>query len=307
MRDQSPADAGENNWVSRCLPAGLIPYARMARLDRPIGSWLLFWPCLWGLWLAQLETGLIAPMETLRLTGLFALGAIVMRGAGCTYNDLVDRDYDGKVERSRNRPLPAGQIGVKAAWAFLAAQSLVGLMVLLQFNPQTVLLGFLSLAPVAVYPFMKRFTWFPQLFLGIAFGWGVLMGYAALSGQLALPAYMLYAGAIFWTVGYDTIYAHQDREEDALIGLKSSAIRLGGHTRRAMWFIYGTALFGFLAAGHLASAGVWFYGIMALVGLHLARQISNLDINDGEKCLAIFKSNGVLGFIVMLAFAFAIC
>ena len=306
MRDQSPADASNNNWVNQFLPTPFIPYARLARLDRPIGSWLLFWPCLWGVWLAQLETGLIPLSQTFYISALFAVGAIVMRGAGCTYNDIVDRDYDGKVERSRNRPLPAGQVTVKQAWVFLIVQCLIGLCVLLQFNMQTLILGVLSLAPIAIYPFMKRFTWWPQLFLGIAFNWGVLMGYAALAGKLSGAAGLVYIAAIFWTVGYDTIYAHQDREDDALIGLKSSAIRLGEKTHIALWLIYGLSVMSFIIAGLMAFAGLWFFLIIGGVALHLAWQILNTDINDSDKCLAVFKSNRNLGFIIMLAFALSL-
>ena len=306
MRDQSPADASNNNWVNQFLPTAFIPYARLARLDRPIGSWLLFWPCLWGVWLAQLETGLIPLSQTLYVSALFGVGAIVMRGAGCTYNDIVDRDYDGKVERSRNRPLPAGQVTVKQAWVFLIVQCLIGLCVLLQFNMQTLILGVLSLAPIAIYPFMKRFTWWPQLFLGIAFNWGVLMGYAALAGKLSGAAGLVYIAAIFWTVGYDTIYAHQDREDDALIGLKSSAIRLGEKTHIALWLIYGLSVMSFIIAGLMAFAGLWFFLIIGGVALHLAWQILNTDINDSDKCLAVFKSNRNLGFIIMLAFALSL-
>ena len=306
MRDQSPADAANNNWVNQFLPTAFIPYARLARLDRPIGSWLLFWPCLWGVWLAQLETGLIPLSQTLYVSAIFGVGAIVMRGAGCTYNDIVDRDYDGKVERSRNRPLPAGQVTVKQAWVFLIVQCLIGLCVLLQFNMQTLILGVLSLAPIAIYPFMKRFTWWPQLFLGIAFNWGVLMGYAALAGKLSGAAGLVYIAAIFWTVGYDTIYAHQDREDDALIGLKSSAIRLGEKTHIALWLIYGLSVMSFIIAGLMAFAGLWFFLIIGGVALHLAWQILNTDINDSDKCLAVFKSNRNLGFIIMLAFALSL-
>jgi 4-hydroxybenzoate polyprenyltransferase len=306
MRDQSPADASNNNWVNQFLPTPFIPYARLARLDRPIGSWLLFWPCLWGVWLAQLETGLIPLSQTFYISALFAVGAIVMRGAGCTYNDIVDRDYDGKVERTRNRPLPAGQITVKQAWAFLIVQCLIGLCVLLQFNIQTIILGVLSLAPIAIYPFMKRFTWWPQLFLGIAFNWGVFMGYAASAGNLSVTVGLVYVAAIFWTIGYDTIYAHQDREDDDLIGLKSSAIRLGDKTYIALWVIYGLSVLSFLAAGLMAFAGLWFYLIMGAVALHLAWQVLNTDINDSDKCLDVFKSNRILGFIIMMAFALSL-
>lgn len=306
MRDQSPADASKNNWVDQFLPTAFIPYARLSRLDRPIGSWLLFWPCLWGVWLAQLETGLIPLTQTFYISALFAVGAIVMRGAGCTYNDIVDRDYDGKVERTHNRPLPAGQITVRQAWAFLIVQCLIGLCVLLQFNIQTIILGVLSLAPIAIYPFMKRYTWWPQFFLGIAFNWGVFMGYAALAGNLSVTVGLVYVAAIFWTVGYDTIYAHQDREDDNLIGLKSSAIRLGDKTHIALWVIYGLSVLSFLAAGLMTSAGLWFYLIMGLVAMHLAWQVLNTDINDSDKCLAVFKSNRALGFIIMMAFALSL-
>src|SRR5580704_5668308 len=206
------------NWVDSLAPAWTRPYLRLSRLDRPIGSWLLLLPCWWSLGLAAVRSG--APVD-LRDTVLFLVGAFAMRGAGCTWNDIVDRDLDARVERTRSRPIPSGQVGVKGAAVFLVLQALLGLLVLLQFNRFTVLVGLASLAVVAIYPFMKRVTYWPQIVLGLAFSWGALMGWPAAFGRLDLPALLLYAGSIAWVIGYDTIYAHQDREDDALIGIKS--------------------------------------------------------------------------------------
>ena len=230
---ERPADAAADNWVARFVPARLRPYAELARLDRPIGGWLLFWPCLWGLALAAAPQNIYPPFH---LIGLFLVGAFVMRGAGCTFNDIADRHIDAQVARTAGRPLPSGRVSVVAAWGFLLAQALIGLVVLLQFNVTTIFIGVLSLVPVAIYPFMKRITYWPQLFLGLAFNWGALVGYTSLTGQLHLPAGALYAAGIFWTLGYDTIYAHQDREDDALVGVKSSALKLGENTRIAVLF-----------------------------------------------------------------------
>ncbi|MEM9751523.1 MAG: 4-hydroxybenzoate octaprenyltransferase, partial [Pseudomonadota bacterium] len=208
------ADAAPSNWVDRRAPAALRPYLRLARADRPIGTWLLLWPCLWSMALAQISLGERAP--NLWFLILFVVGATAMRGAGCVYNDIIDRDIDAKVARTANRPIASGAVSVGSGWAFLVALSLIGLLVLLQFNQRTILLGLVSLGIVAAYPFMKRVTYWPQAWLGLTFNWGALMAWTAVTGDLAAPALLLYVGGVFWTLGYDTIYAHQDKEDDAL-------------------------------------------------------------------------------------------
>src|SRR5579871_6624844 len=218
------ADA-TGNWVDSIAPQWSRPYLRLARLDRPIGSWLLLLPCWWS---AALSAGIARDIAPLPLDiALFFIGAFAMRGAGCTWNDITDRDLDAQVERTRSRPIPAGQVSVRQALAFLVVQSLIGLVVLLQFNRFAILTGIASLAIVAVYPFMKRITWWPQIVLGLAFSWGALMGFAVMLGQIGVPGLILYAGSIAWVIGYDTIYAHQDAEDDALIGVKSTALLFG--------------------------------------------------------------------------------
>jgi 4-hydroxybenzoate polyprenyltransferase len=286
------------NWVDRRAPARLRPYLRLARFDRPIGAWLLLLPCWWSAGLAAEHAG--RPVNAWHVL-LFFVGAFVMRGAGCTWNDLVDRDLDGRVERTRSRPIPSGQVSVKGAAAFLVLQALVGLAVLLAFNRFAVALGIASLAIVAVYPFMKRFTYWPQIGLGLAFSWGALMGWAGAFGRLDLPAYLLYAGAISWVIGYDTIYAHQDREDDAFIGIKSTALLFGRRTKPmlALFFMLAVALIG--TAGWLAGAGVIFALGLAAFAAHLIWQIVRLDIDDPALCLAIFKSDRDAGLILFAA------
>src|SRR5271170_7975486 len=239
MSGDTVADA-TGNWVDTLAPAWLKPYLRLARLDRPIGSWLLLLPCWWS---AALASALAHDVSRLPLIiALFFAGAFAMRGAGCTWNDITDRDLDAKVERTRSRPIPSGQVGLRQALAFLVAQALIGLAVLLQFNRFAIATGIASLAIVAVYPFMKRITWWPQVVLGLAFSWGALMGFAVILGRIGLPALFLYAGSIAWVIGYDTIYAHQDTEDDALIGVKSTARLFGAHTHRALIVFYGLAV-----------------------------------------------------------------
>jgi 4-hydroxybenzoate polyprenyltransferase len=232
---------------------------------------------------------------------LFFIGAFAMRGAGCTWNDIVDRDLDAQVERTRSRPIPSGQVSVRAAAVFLVLQALLGLAVLLAFNRFAVATGVASLAIVAVYPFMKRFTYWPQIWLGFAFSWGALMGWAAAFGRLDPPAYLLYAGAIAWVIGYDTIYAHQDREDDALIGVKSTAILFGAHTKPLIAGFYALAVVLLALAGWSAGAGLVFALGLALFAAHLAWQIARLDIDDPLSCLAVFKSNRDAGLILFVA------
>jgi 4-hydroxybenzoate polyprenyltransferase len=283
------------NWVDGFAPAWTRPYLRLARLDRPIGSWLLLMPCWWSVGLAAIHAH--SQVNLWHLV-LFFVGAFAMRGAGCTWNDIVDRDLDTRVERTRSRPIPAGQVTVAAAAGFLLLQALVGLVVLLQFNWFTVYVGFLSLAVVAVYPFMKRITYWPQIVLGLAFSWGALMGWPATFGRLDLPAFLLYAGAISWVIGYDTIYAHQDREDDALIGIKSTALLFGERTKTMLALFYALAVALIALAGWRAGGGVVFALGLGAFAAHLAWQIMRLDINDPVLCLVVFKSNRDAGLIL---------
>ena len=295
------ADA-TRNWVDTHAPQWSRPYLRLSRLDRPIGSWLLLLPCWWS---AALAAAVAHGVGRLPLTlALFLVGAFAMRGAGCTWNDITDRDLDAKVERTRSRPIPAGQVSVPQAGVFLVAQALIGLAVLLQFNRFAVITGIASLVIVAVYPFMKRITWWPQIVLGLAFSWGALMGFAVTLGRIDATALVLYAGAIAWVIGYDTIYAHQDAEDDALIGVKSTARLFGARTHLALVVFYAAAVVLIGAALGLAGSHwpAWI-GLAAFAG-HLAWQIRRLKINDPALCLRIFKSNrdaGLLLFAGLLA------
>ena len=283
------------NWVDSHAPVWLRPYLRLARLDRPIGSWLLLIPCWWSLGLAAIHAG--APVNVWHVV-LFFIGAFAMRGAGCTWNDIVDRDLDAMVERTRSRPIPSGQVSVQAAAVFLVAQALLGLAVLLQFNGFTVWTGIASLGIVAVYPFMKRITYWPQIVLGLAFSWGALMGWPATFARLDWQALVLYAGSIAWVIGYDTIYAHQDREDDALIGIKSTAILFGENTRPMLAVFYTLAVALMAVAGWGAGAGIVFsLGLLAFAA-QLSWQISRFRIGDPDLCLRLFKSNRDAGLIL---------
>jgi 4-hydroxybenzoate polyprenyltransferase len=285
--------------VMRLLPRVLRPYAALARLDRPIGTWLLLFPCWWGIAITGLP--LADPWQALRLAVLFALGAIVMRGAGCTYNDIVDRDFDARVARTRARPIPSGVVSVASAWTFLIIELLIGLAILLMLNRYAVLLGVASLLLVFTYPFMKRVTYWPQAFLGLTFNWGALMGYAAASGTLGPAALALYVGGIFWTLGYDTIYAHQDKEDDALIGVKSLALRLGKRTRPALCFFYAAAISLFGWAGVLMDLAWPFYVVLALAAAQLGWQAATLDADDPADCLRKFRANRLFGWLMLAA------
>ncbi len=283
------------NWVDGVAPAWARPYLRLARLDRPIGSWLLLMPCWWSVGLAAVHAR--SQVNVWHLL-LFFIGAFAMRGAGCTWNDIVDRDLDARVERTRSRPIPSGQVTVASAAAFLLLQALVGLAVLLQFNRFTIYVGFASLAVVAIYPFMKRITYWPQIVLGLAFSWGALMGWPATFARLDLPALLLYAGAISWVIGYDTIYAHQDREDDALIGIKSTALLFRERTKPMLALFYALAVALIALAGWSAGAGLVFaLGLLAFAA-HLAWQIARLDVDDPIDCLVVFKSNRDAGLIL---------
>lgn len=289
------ADAPAGNWVDRFAPPGLLPYLRMARLDRPIGYWLLFWPCAFSLGLTAVALPM-APFPFWPIL-LMLVGAVVMRGAGCVYNDIVDRDIDAKVARTRSRPIPSGQVSARSALIFAVGLSLVGLLVLVQFNLFTILLGIGSLALVAIYPFMKRITWWPQLFLGLAFSWGALMGWASVFGALHPPAYALYLGTILWVIGYDTIYALQDREDDALIGVKSTARLFGNHARIAVAAFYAGAVALWFWSATMTGADVKFYLGFLPVPLLLAWQVATLRPDDNGNCLKRFKANHWVGLV----------
>ncbi|WP_053239497.1 4-hydroxybenzoate octaprenyltransferase [Pleomorphomonas koreensis] len=289
-------DAKRGNWVDRLLPAPLKPYAQLARWDRPIGWWLLLLPCWWSLGLASGTAGQPYPSPWYAL--LFFIGAVAMRGAGCTYNDIVDRHIDAAVARTRARPIPSGRVSAKAAAAFLVLQALVGLAVLLQFDRFSIGLGFCSMVPVAVYPFMKRITHFPQAVLGLSFSWGGLMGWSVVFGRLDAPALLIYVAAILWTFAYDTIYAHQDREDDALIDLGSTARYFAETTPRLLTVCYGAAVLLLGVAFYLADARIVAYVGLAAFARQLAWQVERFDADDGALCLKLFKSNRDAGLIL---------
>jgi 4-hydroxybenzoate polyprenyltransferase len=288
-------DIPQRGWVETRLPAVARPYARLMRLDRPIGTWLLLWPCWWSLALA--DAGLAAwPLYL-----LFGVGAVLMRGAGCTYNDIIDRNYDAAVARTASRPLPSGQVTPFQAWIFLGAQLLTALIVLLQMGATAVTLGIAALALVATYPFMKRITFWPQAWLGLTFNWGALMGAAALTGKVETPALILYVAGILWTLGYDTIYAHQDKEDDALIGVKSSALALGERSKPFIAGCYGLTLLLIVVAVPMARWNAGLFVLLALAGAHLAWQVTSLEIDDPANCLNRFRANRDFGALVMAA------
>jgi 4-hydroxybenzoate polyprenyltransferase len=289
------ADA-TGNWVDTHAPSWSRPYLRLARFDRPIGSWLLLMPCWWS---AALASGIAGDIHRLPIViALFLIGAFVMRGAGCTWNDITDRDLDAKVERTRSRPIPAGQVSVPQALAFLVLQALIGLTVLLQFNRFAIMTGIASLIIVVIYPFMKRITWWPQVVLGLAFSWGALMGFAVILERIGLTAVALYLGSIAWVIGYDTIYAHQDVEDDALIGIKSTARLFGAATRRALVVFYGLAVV-LIGAALVPGGAQWPAWIgLAAFAAHLIWQIRRLDIGDPALCKRIFHSNRDAGLLL---------
>ncbi len=310
--DGQVADAVDNNWVDRYAPAFSRPYLRLSRADRPIGTWLLLIPCWWGLALAIIYDGQPVWEDAWIAIGC-ALGAWLMRGAGCTWNDITDRDIDTQVERTRSRPIPSGQVSVRQAAVWMVIQALLALCILLTFNRAAIALGVLSLLPLAIYPFAKRFTWWPQVFLGIAFNWGALLAWTAHTGALQLPAVILYFAGISWTLFYDTIYAHQDTEDDALIGVKSTARLFGTDTVPWLkYFLVGTVgLMGYavieaaLPQGNiltmvLALAGPW------AMGWHMAWQLRGFDAEDSSKMLQLFRANRDTGLIPLILFAAAL-
>ena len=299
------ADAPSGHWVYRVLPRALWPYAQLARWDRPIGWQLLMWPCWWSAALAAAAgarpgdpwpTLLPSPFHLL----LFMIGAVAMRGAGCTYNDLVDVEIDAEVERTRSRPLPSGKVSRREAWTFLLLQAFAGLAVLTQFNGFAIVLGIASITVVSIYPFMKRITNWPQFVLGLAFSWGALMGWAAAFGRLDWPVIALYAGSVLWVIGYDTIYAHQDKEDDAIAGVRSTALLFGKRTKHWLAGLYGGALILFAVAFAAAEVPLPAMAGLVAAGVHMARQIATLDIDDADQCLRLFKSNSVVGWLIFI-------
>lgn len=288
-------DALADNWVDVDAPVWSRPYLRLSRADRPIGTWLLLLPCFWGIALAINATGW--RLVDMWLFPACTIGAFLMRGAGCTWNDIQDRHYDGEVQRTRSRPIPSGQVTVEMATLWMVAQALLAFLILITFNTLAIVLGVIALIPVAIYPFAKRFTWWPQIFLGIAFNWGALMMWAAHSGGLELAPIYLYIAGIAWTLHYDTIYAHQDREDDALIGVMSTARLFDDDTHWWLWAFTGVT-FVFALCASLFAGGSWF-GLFGAIGLagHMAWQITQLDIDDPERCLALFRSNRWAGLI----------
>ena len=293
--NSSASDIVAGDRILSLAPKALRPYLVLARIDRPIGTWLLLIPCWWSIALAS--EGWPDPV----LFVLFAIGATVMRGAGCTINDIVDRDFDTKVARTATRPIASGQVSLTQAFAFTGLQMAIGLLILLQFNMFAVYIGIASLGLVIIYPFMKRFTYWPQFVLGLTFNWGALLGWAAVTGSLSEAPVILYVAGIFWTLGYDTIYAHMDKDDDIMIGVKSTALRLGEQTGKWLIGFYGLTLILIIAAGHSTGVGAAFYALLSLAALHLIWQIKSLDIHTPTHCLMLFKSNRDFGLLVLVA------
>nr|WP_237401218.1 4-hydroxybenzoate octaprenyltransferase [Rhodovulum sulfidophilum] len=309
--DGQVADAVTGNWVDRLAPAWTRPYLRLSRADRPVGTWLLYLPCLWGVTLAAASTG-FRWFDLWIVLGC-GIGAFLMRGAGCTWNDISDRNIDGEVARTRSRPIPSGQVTLAQAVFWMVVQALAAFLILITFNMNAILMGVGSLALVAVYPFAKRFTWWPQIFLGLAFNWGAMLAWVAHTGSLTLAPVLLYLAGIAWTVFYDTIYAHQDKEDDALIGVKSTARLFAEDTPlRLRQFLLGSAalmvLAALLALLRPVGGAAAFMGLAGALGfaLHMAWQLSQLDTGDNDRCLSLFRSNRDAGLIPVLCFGLAI-
>ncbi len=315
QREQGPqaapvADAPPGNWVDLYAPPQTRPFLRLSRADRPIGTWLLLLPCWWGALLGAAAMPDRAGWLTIWIVVGCGIGAFLMRGAGCTWNDVTDRDIDGRVARTALRPIPSGQVSTRDALIWMGAQSAIALLILLTFNLNAILLGVLSLGLVAIYPFAKRFTWWPQIFLGLAFNWGALLAWTAQTGAVALPAVFLYLAGICWTIFYDTIYAHQDKEDDALIGVKSTALLFGENTMDWLrGFLVATVVLMSLAVIYalapLADPLKMSLGLAAAwaMGAHMNWQLGKLDIDDTQSCLAMFRSNRDAGLIVALFLA----
>lgn len=283
------------DWIDRLIPAPIRPYLRLMRLDRPIGSWLLLFPCWWSVALAGDR------WPDLRLMALFGIGAVIMRGAGCTFNDIIDRDLDAQVARTARRPIPSGAVTPFQAALFMLAQLVVGLAILLQFNHAAILTGICSLFLVFTYPFMKRFTFWPQAWLGLAFNWGALMGWVAVHGHLAMPAFILYAAGLMWTLGYDTIYALQDKKDDPNAGIKSTALQFGAYAPYWVAFFYVLTMLLLGLAGHSAGLSWLFYPLLLAPAAQLVWQVTTLRMEEPRDCLAKFRSNRWFGWLVLAA------
>ncbi|EKE70706.1 4-hydroxybenzoate octaprenyltransferase [Celeribacter baekdonensis] len=304
-------DAVKGNWVDSHAPAWTRPYLRLSRADRPVGTWLLLLPCWWGALLAAAETGTFG-LRTLWIMIGCALGAWLMRGAGCTWNDISDRNFDGKVERTKSRPIPSGQVTVKQAAIWMVLQALIALVILLSFGKLAILLGLLSLVPVMIYPFAKRFTWWPQVFLGLAFNWGAILAYAAVSGRLSTAPFFFYFAGIAWTIFYDTIYAHQDKDDDAMIGIKSTALLFGDDTARWLrrFLVITVVLMGAGVVEALVDrsilALVVALGAPWAMGLHMTWQMTKLDTENPDMCLKLFRANRDTGLLAALFLAVSV-
>lgn len=293
MASRSPAsDIPRRHWVDALLPTPWRPYMRLARIDRPIGIWLLMLPCWWGVALAT------PSFPDLGMLALFALGALVMRGAGCTINDIVDRDFDRRVARTQDRPIPSGQVSARQAVIFALFLSLIGFIILIQFNLFTIFVGISSLLLVFIYPFAKRYTYWPQAVLGLTFNWGVLVGWSAVHADLALPPLVLYGAAILWTIAYDTIYAHQDKDDDLSIGVKSTALLFGSATRWWLLFFFAGTLVLVALSGWSIGLAWPFYAVLAVTAAHFAWQMRSLDLDNPRNCLRVFRSNRYAGLLI---------
>ena len=296
IEDTAASDIPKGGWVDRLLPAAARPYARLARLDRPIGTWLLLFPCWWSIAFASPQP---LSSESLILFATFGVGALTMRGAGCTFNDICDRDFDAQVARTRDRPLPSGQVTVRGAAVFLVVLLALGLAILLTLNPFAIAVGVASLVLVFAYPLSKRVTYWPQFVLGLAFNWGALLGWAAVRGEISLAPVLLYVGGIFWTLGYDTIYAHQDRGDDPAAGVKSTARRLGLGSKPWLYAFYLIAAAFFAATGHVVGLGWVFYAGLALATLQFVWQVADVDLDAPKDCLAKFRSNRLAAWLIL--------
>jgi 4-hydroxybenzoate polyprenyltransferase len=294
----SASDIRADHWVLRIAPDPWRPYLKLIRADRPIGTWLLLIPCLWSVTMASDVAGLGLPNPW--YIALFAIGSFVMRGAGCVINDLWDRDIDARVARTATRPIASGEISVRAGLIFLISLLLVGLVVLLQFNLSAITLGIASLGLVATYPLMKRVTYWPQAFLGLTFNWGALLAWAAVQGNVGEVALMIYVACIFWTLGYDTIYGHQDKEDDIHVGVKSSSIKLGDKTKPFVMAMYAGTVILLGTAGHHVGMNWFYFAALALVAVQFIWQVRTLDIDDPDNCLARFKSNRDAGLVMFI-------
>lgn len=297
MNNEIISDIPRNNWVDKWLPSTIRPYARLARFDRPIGTWLLLFPCWWSLALALKDSANL--IDVLWLFILFGIGAKVMRGAGCCLNDIIDRDFDSNVARTKDRPIPAGAVSVKQAIFFMVILSTIGLTVLLEFNNFTIGLGVGSMLLIVIYPFCKRYTYWPQLILGLAFNWGALMGWAAIHGEIQIPSLTLYLAGIFWTLGYDTIYALQDKDDDLIIGIKSTALVLKRGIRGWLYVFYGLAIFFMMLSGWLVGLSWPFYVGIFCAALQAIWQIKSLIVTSPNDCLAKFKSNRLFSWLFL--------